>query len=50
MIQVLLASILLSIIHASIPNHWLSLIVINKTEKWTQSETMGGHVTLETES
>jgi len=41
MVQVLIASILLSIIHASIPNHWLPLIAIGKTEKWTQGEIMG---------
>jgi nickel/cobalt exporter len=44
MIQVLIASLLLSIIHASIPNHWLPLIAIGKTEKWTHSETMFGTV------
>src|SRR5437867_4387085 len=42
MLQVFFASILLSIIHASIPNHWLPLITIGKTEKWTHSETMFG--------
>ena len=40
MVQVLIASILLSIIHASIPNHWLPLIAVGKTEKWTQGEIM----------
>src|SRR5437870_6000255 len=42
MLQVFFASLLLSIIHASIPNHWLPLIAIGKTEKWTHSETMFG--------
>lgn len=44
MIQIFIASTLLSIIHASIPNHWLPLIAIGKTEKWTLSETMFGTV------
>ena len=44
MIQIFLASLLLSVIHASIPNHWLPLIAIGKTEKWTHSETMFGTV------
>ncbi len=44
MIQVFLASLLLSVIHASIPNHWLPLIAIGKSEKWSHSETMFGTV------
>lgn len=44
MVQIILASLLLSIIHASIPNHWLPLIAIGKTEKWTHAETMFGTV------
>lgn len=44
MIQVLLASLLLSVIHASIPNHWLPLIAVGREEKWTHSETMFGTV------
>jgi len=39
-IQVLLGSIALSIVHASIPNHWLPLITIGRTERWTQKETL----------
>ena len=42
MIQIFIASVVLSIIHASIPNHWLPLIAIGKTEKWSHSETMFG--------
>jgi len=34
MYQVLLGSMILSLIHALIPNHWLPLIAISKTEKW----------------
>src|SRR6267154_4118718 len=44
MTQIFLASLLLSIIHASIPNHWLPLIAIGKTEKWTNTEMMFGTV------
>ncbi|MBN1415228.1 MAG: hypothetical protein JW973_09025 [Bacteroidales bacterium] len=38
--QIFFGSILLSIIHALIPNHWLPLIAIGKTEQWTQKETL----------
>jgi nickel/cobalt transporter (NicO) family protein len=38
--QIFIGSLVLSIIHASIPNHWLPLIAIGKTEKWTTRETM----------
>src|SRR4030042_1222717 len=38
--QVFIGSIVLSIIHALIPNHWLPLIAIGKTERWTQRETL----------
>jgi len=31
---------LLSVIHASIPNHWLPLIAIGKSENWMHSEIM----------
>lgn len=40
MIQVLIGSLVLSIIHASIPNHWIPLVVIGKTENWTRKETL----------
>lgn len=40
MLQIILSSILLSVIHASIPNHWLPLIMIAKAEKWKQSQTL----------
>jgi nickel/cobalt exporter len=38
--QVFAGSIILSIIHALIPNHWLPLIAIGKAERWTQRETL----------
>jgi len=38
--QILVGSLILSIIHALIPNHWIPLIAISKTEKWTNRETL----------
>ena len=38
--QIFIGSLVLSLIHASIPNHWIPLIAIGKAEKWTQKETM----------
>ncbi len=40
MYQIFIGSIILSTIHALIPNHWLPLIAIGKTEKWTQGQTL----------
>jgi len=40
MLQILFGSILLSLIHAAIPNHWLPVVAIGKAEKWTQRETL----------
>jgi nickel/cobalt transporter (NicO) family protein len=38
--QIFFGSLVLSLIHASIPNHWIPLIAIGKTEKWTLKETL----------
>jgi nickel/cobalt transporter (NicO) family protein len=38
--QILSGSLILSIIHALIPNHWIPLIAISKTEKWTNRDTL----------
>ncbi len=38
--QIFIGSIVLSIIHALIPNHWLPLIAIGKTEQWSERETL----------
>lgn len=38
--QVFIGSLILSVIHALIPNHWIPLIAISKTEKWTNKETL----------
>ncbi len=40
MLQLIISSIALSVIHASIPNHWMPLIAIGKAEKWSASETV----------
>jgi hypothetical protein len=40
MLQLFLGSFLLSIVHASIPNHWLPVVAIGKAENWTQREML----------
>lgn len=40
MYSIITGTILLGIIHALIPNHWLPLVAIAKSEKWTKSELM----------
>jgi nickel/cobalt transporter (NicO) family protein len=40
MYQILIGSLVLSVIHALIPNHWIPLITISKTERWTQAQTL----------
>ena len=40
MIQLFLGSILLSLVHAVIPNHWLPVVAIGRAENWTQRETL----------
>lgn len=40
MLQIFLGSVVLSVIHALIPNHWIPLIAISKTEKWINKETL----------
>jgi len=38
--QVLLGSLLLSAIHALIPNHWIPLVAIGRAEGWSRAETL----------
>jgi nickel/cobalt transporter (NicO) family protein len=38
--QIFIGSLLLSVIHALIPNHWIPLIALSKTEKWNNRETL----------
>jgi hypothetical protein len=40
MYQIFIGSLILSTIHALIPNHWLPLIAVGKTEKWTHNQTL----------
>jgi nickel/cobalt transporter (NicO) family protein len=40
MYQIFIGSLVLSLIHALIPNHWIPLIAISRTEKWTQRQTL----------
>ena len=40
LIQILIGSLLLSVVHAFIPNHWIPLVAVGKTEKWSRNETL----------
>ncbi len=40
MYQVFIGSLVLSLIHALIPNHWIPIIAISKTERWSQRRTL----------
>lgn len=39
--QIILGAFLLSIVHASIPNHWIPLVALSKSENWNEKSTMG---------
>ena len=39
MFQILIGSLLLSVTHALIPNHWFPLAAVSKTENWSRGET-----------
>lgn len=39
MIQIIIGSILLSAVHAIIPNHWIPIVVLGKSEQWSLRET-----------
>jgi len=38
-LQIFIGSLLLSLVHATIPSHWLPLVALSKAEKWTDRET-----------
>jgi len=38
--QIIVGAFLLSIVHASIPNHWIPLVALSKSEKWTEKFTL----------
>jgi|WetSurMetagenome_2_1015567.scaffolds.fasta_scaffold129620_2 nickel/cobalt transporter (NicO) family protein len=40
MIQIIIGSLLLSITHALIPNHWFPLVAVSRTEKWSRLESL----------
>ncbi|MBU2493308.1 MAG: hypothetical protein KJ571_11840 [Bacteroidetes bacterium] len=39
--QIIIGAFLLSIVHASIPNHWIPLVALSKSEKWNEKVTLG---------
>ncbi|ARK12813.1 hypothetical protein [Fibrivirga algicola] len=39
--NLLIGSILLGSVHAAIPNHWLPVVLIGRTENWSERETLG---------
>jgi nickel/cobalt exporter len=41
MLDLLAGSVLLSIIHAAIPNHWIPVVMIGRAEKWSKKELIG---------
>lgn len=41
MLQLIIGSFLLSLLHALIPNHWLPILAISRKEGWTRRETVG---------
>jgi len=41
MLDLVVGSILLSILHALIPNHWIPLVAIGRTQRWSHGETLG---------
>lgn len=40
MIHLFIGSLLLSIIHALIPNHWVPLVLISRAERWSNREVI----------
>lgn len=40
MIHLVMGSLLLSLVHAAIPNHWLPIVVIARAEKWNSREAL----------
>lgn len=40
MYEIIIGSLILSITHALIPNHWFPLVAISKTEKWNRKDTL----------
>ncbi|MCO6461041.1 MAG: hypothetical protein J5I59_06530 [Saprospiraceae bacterium] len=40
MVSLLLATVILSFIHALIPNHWLPLVAVSRAEKWSGRDVL----------
>lgn len=40
MIQLIIGGLILSTIHALIPNHWIPIVAISKSEKWSRKEAI----------
>ncbi len=40
MFQLIVGSFLLSLIHVVIPNHWLPLVLIGRSEGWKKQEAL----------
>jgi nickel/cobalt transporter (NicO) family protein len=40
--EIFIGSVILSIVHAVIPNHWIPLIAISRAESWTTKESVTG--------
>ncbi|GAB3794507.1 hypothetical protein GCM10028819_08370 [Spirosoma humi] len=39
--NLLIGSLLLGSVHAAIPNHWLPVVLIGRSESWSERETLG---------
>ncbi|MCY7349291.1 MAG: hypothetical protein LH606_01310 [Cytophagaceae bacterium] len=39
--ELLVGALVLSLLHALIPSHWLPFVTIGKAEQWTESRTLG---------
>jgi nickel/cobalt transporter (NicO) family protein len=42
MLQIILSSFALSVIHGSIPNHWLPLIAVGHAQRWKTKKVLSG--------
>jgi hypothetical protein len=40
MIALLFGAVLLAGLHAAIPNHWMPLVILNRSERWSRRETL----------
>ncbi len=40
MYEIFLGSLALSLLHAAIPSHWLPLVALGRTQRWSQRELL----------